>query len=56
MGTPIVNYHHKFKNAWLRLGPTYESGNELLTRTSLGLPTDVAGYTTSNLSNEEANP
>lgn len=55
VGTPIVNYHHKFKNAWLRLGPTYESGNELLTRTSLGLSVDVAGYTTSNLSHVPEN-
>ncbi|KAL3179921.1 hypothetical protein MRX96_009118 [Rhipicephalus microplus] len=36
------------------MGPTYNAGNELLTRTHVGLPTDVVSYTTSNLSNYES--
>ncbi|KAL3184305.1 hypothetical protein MRX96_032106 [Rhipicephalus microplus] len=52
VGTPIVNYEYQFGgDAWLKMGPTYNAGNELLTRTHLGLPTDVVSYTTSNLSN-----
>nr|XP_050033268.1 uncharacterized protein LOC126529840 [Dermacentor andersoni] len=56
VGTPILNYEHQFTNAWLRMGPTYTAGNELLTHSQLGLPADVATYTTSNLSHVEANP
>ncbi|XP_037557557.1 uncharacterized protein LOC119434483 [Dermacentor silvarum] len=55
VGTPIINYEHKFKNAWLRMGHTYNAGNELLTHSSLGLPSDVVTYKTSNLSNAESN-
>ncbi|KAL3211370.1 hypothetical protein MRX96_008464 [Rhipicephalus microplus] len=55
VGTPIVNYEYQFGgDAWLKMGPTYNAGNELLTRTQLGLPTDVVSYTTSNLSNYES--
>ncbi|KAH8025851.1 hypothetical protein HPB51_012883 [Rhipicephalus microplus] len=55
MGTPIVNNEYYFGgDAWLKMGPTYNAGNELPTRTQLGLPTDVVSYTTSNLSNYES--
>ncbi|KAL1445107.1 hypothetical protein MTO96_045197 [Rhipicephalus appendiculatus] len=55
VGTPIINYEYQFGTvAWLKMGPTYNAGNELLTRTQLGLPTDVASYTTSNMSNYES--
>ncbi|KAL1415819.1 hypothetical protein MTO96_028762 [Rhipicephalus appendiculatus] len=55
VGTPIINYEYQFgTDAWLKMGPTYNAGNELLTRTQLGLPTDVASYTTSNMSNYES--
>lgn len=53
VGTPIVNYNHKFNNAWLRLGPSYEAGNAMLTYSQLAVPTDVSQYTTTNLSNVE---
>lgn len=55
VGTPIVNYEYQFgSDAWLKMGPTYNAGNELLTRTHLGLPADVVSYTTSNMSNYES--
>lgn len=54
VGTPIVNYEHKFDNAWLRMGPTYGAGNELLTHSVLGVPADAAKYTTTNFSNIES--
>lgn len=56
VGTPIINYEHKFDNAWLRMGPTYATGNEMLTHSVLGVPADVATYKTTNLSNVEVNP
>ncbi|XP_075726266.1 uncharacterized protein LOC142767912 [Rhipicephalus microplus] len=56
VGTPIVNYHHKFNNAWLRMGPTYGAGNELLTHSVLGVPSDVAIYKTTNFSNMPSAP
>ncbi|KAH8038297.1 hypothetical protein HPB51_000602 [Rhipicephalus microplus] len=53
--TPIVNFEYQFGgDAWLKMGPTYNAGNELLTRTHLGLPSDVVSYTTRNLSNYES--
>ncbi|KAL3203900.1 hypothetical protein MRX96_053141, partial [Rhipicephalus microplus] len=54
VGTPIINYHHKFNNAWLRMGPTYGAGNELLTHSVLGVPSDTAVYKTTNFSNTES--
>ncbi|XP_075741708.1 uncharacterized protein LOC142792037 [Rhipicephalus microplus] len=54
VGTPIVNYPHKFNNAWLRMGPTYGAGKELLTHSVLGVPSDAATYKTTNLSNIES--
>ncbi|KAL3171803.1 hypothetical protein MRX96_001445 [Rhipicephalus microplus] len=36
VGTPIVNYEYQFGgDTWLKMGPTYNAGNELLTRTHL---------------------
>ncbi|KAL3174963.1 hypothetical protein MRX96_010986 [Rhipicephalus microplus] len=55
VGTPIINYEYQFGgDAWLKMDPIYNAGNELLTRTHLGLPTDFVFYTTSNLSNNES--
>ncbi|KAL3258209.1 hypothetical protein MRX96_016716 [Rhipicephalus microplus] len=55
MGTPIVNVDYQFGcDAWLNMGSAYNTENELLTRTQLGLPTEVLSYTTSNLSSYES--
>ncbi|KAL3224377.1 hypothetical protein MRX96_049507 [Rhipicephalus microplus] len=54
VGTAIVDYEYQFVgDPWLKMGPTYNTGNDWLTGTQLGLPTDVS-YTTSNQSNYES--
>ncbi|KAL3173910.1 hypothetical protein MRX96_001130 [Rhipicephalus microplus] len=54
-GHTLVNYEYQFGgDAVLKMGPTYNAGNELLTRTHPGRPIDVVSYTTSNLSNYES--